>query len=117
MNLSGTIKRLKTGSYVVTRRTPQARVNGVAQSPLDTKINIVANIQPASGRDLQRLPEGMRQSETIVIFCETELHVVKSGRLPDLIAYNGKSYEVSSVEPWADSGNFHECLAVKVGDL
>jgi hypothetical protein len=115
MNLAGTIKRLKTGTYTATRRTPTARVNGVAQPPTSNAFKITANIQPSSGAQLQRLPEGLRTSETITIWTPTELHVQQRDRLPDLVEYNGKIFEVQHVKDWQENGNFFECVAVRVG--
>jgi hypothetical protein len=114
-DLSGTIGRLKTGTYTVTRRTPAASTLGRAQAPSTATISVDACIQPASGRQLQRLPDGMRESEVIVIFSVTELKTKTTAVLPDLIAYKSGSYEVQSVKPFDDSGNYFESLAVKVG--
>ena len=117
MDLSGAILSFKTGDYTITRRTPAARVNGVEQDPTSATFIIEACVQPASGRQLQRLPDGMRQSETIAVYTSTELKTIESAPLADLISFKGKSYELANVKPFDDLGNYFECVAVKVRDL
>jgi hypothetical protein len=114
-NLADTVRRFKTGTYVVTRRTPVAHVKGRAQPPTTAAINVDACVQPASGRQLQRLPDGMRDSEAIALWCEVELKTKTTTTLPDLIAYRGASYEVQLVKPYDELAGFFEVVAIKVG--
>ncbi len=115
LDLLGVIKRFKTGDYTVTRRTQVAPSSGRASAPTTATISIAACVQPASGRQLQRLPEGMRESEAIAIWCDLELKIKTSTGLPDLVSYRGASYEVQLVKPFDELGNYFEAVAVKVG--
>lgn len=110
MDLSGVISALGTGSYTVTRPTASSYTNGRLNAPSTSTFVINASVQPASGRDLQRLPEGQRSSEIKSIFTMTEL------RLTDVVTIGSSTYQVQHVERWADSGNFFKALALKTGD-
>jgi hypothetical protein len=116
MSVAGAIRALKTGTYTVTRRTQVAPVLGRAQAPTTTTLSVDACIQPATGKQLQRLPEGLRHAEVIAIWTETELKTAAQGttQLPDLISYKSASYQVQDVKDYSDSGGFYEALAIKV---
>lgn len=76
-------------------------------------------IQPASPKDLQRLPEGQRTNAAIVIFTDCEL---LTGDAPDTQAdhvipcggnvHVGVEFEIQSLEPWPRHRKY---LAIKVG--
>ncbi len=114
MRLSNTIKRLATGTYTVTRPagsfTAGRWVEGTA-----TTFEIVANIQPATPKELERLPEGQRTREVIAVWTDTELKTatVPVGSRGDRIAYGGASYEVQAVERW-ELGGYWKALAGKM---
>lgn len=93
-----------TGSYTVTRRTKGGFVRGRAQSTTDTTLTITASVQPASGRDLLRLPEGRRMTETRVLFTTTLLLAGDSTREADLVTINGESWETQTCEQWIQAG-------------
>lgn len=118
-DFSDTIERLGDHrEYVVTRfAAGQTFTDGVLNPPASAPLPIVAMIQPASGRDLQRLTEGLRSSQVIVIWTKTELLTVDEDaqQLPDQITYLGKLFQVERCEPWAETGGFFEVLARKVG--
>lgn len=101
----------------VTARSGGAYSNGrwVSASPT-TVSGIAASVQPASGRDLLRLPENRRNSETIKIFTRTPLSAGQTaiGREADRVTYLGNEYEVSHVASW--SGVFVDALAVLLGE-
>lgn len=115
MNLLSVIKSFKTGDYTVTRRLQTAAIKGIAQPPTLSNFIIEACVQPAMGRMLQRLPEGVRQSEIKVVFCKEELLTNSNTQLSDLVTINGKDFEVSNVKPFDELGNYFEILTVKVG--
>lgn len=118
-DMSDTIERLGDyREYTVTRYTVgQAFTAGNLNVPASTPLPIVAMIQPASGRDLQLLDEGLRSSQVIVVFTKTELLTANEAiqQLPDKISYRSQLFQVERVEPWEETGGFFECLARKVG--
>jgi hypothetical protein len=112
-DMSDAVALLTSGTYTVTHRTASAYTDGRRTAPTTSTESITASVQPASGRDIQRLPEGKRDRETIVIFTATQLKVGLAGaQEADLISVNGSSFEVTTVEPWAALGNFYRCVAV-----
>lgn len=112
--VSGAIASLATGTYLVTRRAASTYVDGVATPGAETTFNTVAVAVPVSGRELQRLPEGMRSREVMRIFTEDELRTVQPGSDPDLVSIDGYLFEVQAVSRWV-AGGYYEAFAVKVG--
>lgn len=116
--LPGAIASLGTGTYSVSRSSVGTLTNGVVvPDPSPTTLSIEAAIQPASGRQLQRLPEGKRNSESIGIWTTTALRTadVAAGVEADVVTYKGAQYQVENVRDWMDSGGFYECVALRVG--
>lgn len=115
-DLSDVIELLASGCYVVTRRGVTTRVAGRRVAPVSTTFEIVASVQPASGRDIARLPEGQRSSEVMTIFTKTELRPAQPelGTEPDRVAIDGGVFEVASVQRWNKLGNFFKATAVRV---
>lgn len=59
-------------------------------------------VQPAQAKDLERLPEGDRDKETIAVYTQSPLSVGE-GEGPtkaDAIRFNEALYTVTSVEAW-----------------
>jgi hypothetical protein len=107
MDLSGAITNLASDSISVSR--PAAATydskgrlvnNGTAST-----FSARASVQPATGKDLLRMPEGLRTTDLQAIFCATEL---KTG---DLVTLPEGVYQVQHVEVWARSGNFYRAVA------
>lgn len=94
-----TLKRRAAGTTTLGRYTPGAQ----------TTSTISGAVVPATGKDLERLPEGMRARATIRIILETELIVHPD---PDEIVWLGSTYEVQHAAPWSP-GTFWDCLAVR----
>lgn len=119
-DMSGTIRRLGGNlSYTVTRYKARGTTDGeVDPLRVDSTFDIKASIQPASGNDLQRLPEGMRTSDVVVIFTSTLLRVLGQDAAdqlpPDTIVYNGSTYQIETVQDWIKDANYCEALARKV---
>lgn len=59
-------------------------------------------VLPATPRELERLPEGDRDRETITVYSREPLRVGQrpEGTAADVILWQGQRYEVASVEPW-----------------
>lgn len=59
-------------------------------------------IQPATPRELERLPEGDRDRESITVYSETPLRIGQrpEGEAADIIHWRGMRFEVASVETW-----------------
>lgn len=63
-------------------------------------------IQPAQGKDLERLPEADRDKETIAVFTDMQLSVGEEDgpTKADGVRWNGGIYTVTSVEAWPKYG-------------
>lgn len=121
MDIAALIQSFSTGTYSVTRRTVGAVVRGVSQPTVDASLMITASIQPATGQDLLRLPEGRRTNLTRVIFTTTELLTGDQGEPneADLVIIDGLSWEVQHVERWQDADGVdvgYRCIAQQPTD-
>lgn len=102
--------------YTVTRTGVAAYdVHGDPVAGSSSTFSIRACVQPVSGRDLQRVPEGLRTQELIALFTPTELRTKTGTNEPDTVAVNGVTYQVQQVERWAELGNYWRAIAMKVG--
>lgn len=119
MNAADTISRFASGTYAVTRSAAGSfnATTGVYAPGSTSTIQVPASIQPLGGRELLRLPEEERTKERIVIFTAVELFTSSpaAGTVGDVVAYNGKNFEVQTVERWAELGAYWKVIAAKVG--
>ena len=71
------------------------------------------NIQPASQRAIERLPEGTRSDGAIVLFTDVALRTAESSDYPaDRIVCLGTEYEVSQSDGWSSHRRY---TCTKVG--
>lgn len=67
----------------------------------------MGRFQPASQRDIQRLPEGSRADGAVVLFTDCELRTTEAdNQVADRIMYRSTEYEVSGVEEWESHGRY-----------
>jgi hypothetical protein len=87
----------------------------VSEATTETRFDIEVSIQPTGSKDLQLLPEGMRNQDTVKIFTETELFSVRrsESKTPDRILYRGVIYQVELVDDWHELGNYFRVIAVR----
>ncbi len=109
--LAALIRRWSIPVEVVKRTAPTA-VNGRFAAPEESRRTIRAHVQPVSGRELQRLPEGLRDRFTIRVWTDAELRIADQ-TLPDLLLYNDSRFEVQTSQPWQQIAGFFEYLATK----
>lgn len=114
-DMSDVVESMITDTYAVTRRSASVYADGRLQDPVDQIFSINASVQPATGRDLQRLPEGTRTAEVRAIFTTSELLTQGVDQSPDVLAIEGFAYEVQTVEQWGSVGNYFKALAMKIG--
>lgn len=109
-DLSDVISNLATGVYEVVRPNPAGydSTTGLAEPDgAPTEFDIVACVQPASGKELQRLTEGRRSKTVWSVWTATALE------LEDVINIGGAECEVEHVADWTAAGNFCKALAVR----
>lgn len=100
----------------VTRRAASTYTAGRLDTPSTSTFGIAASVQPTSGKDLQRLPEGSRTAETRTVYTSTELRCQTAAQAPDLLTLEGESWEVQTAENWGSVGAYWKCIVQKTGD-
>jgi hypothetical protein len=113
-DVSDVIDALATGIYTVSRPGQTTYLNGRRQPPTTTSFDIRAAVQPATGRQLDRLPEGLRTHEAIAIWTRTELRTENANGEPDVISVGGFDYQIDAVNRWQPSGGYFMALATRV---
>lgn len=120
MDLADLVQSFSTktddATYTVTRSKKKVFDTGRAiPDPSPEKFDIVASIQPTSGRELLRLPEARRTIETRTIFTTTILFTGGQGAKfeADIIEFDGQTWEVQTVERWLQPGGeaVYRCMA------
>lgn len=88
-------------SFTVLRRAETVDDKGRAGHSEEAQ-SMTGVVQPAGPRELERLPEGERDRETLSIYTRTPLRVgnVDAGTAADIVVYGGGRYTVSAVETW-----------------
>lgn len=118
IDLSETVLDLASGSYAVTRTTPGTYgTDGRFIPGTPTTFNITASVQPLNGRDLLRLPDGLRTSELLRVYSPTRLFVQGAGQDPDVITIEGIPHQVETCETWGPDGNYWKMLVRSVRRL
>lgn len=115
MSLAGAISSLgHAATYTVTRRAPRT-YTGPRLNPASvlSTFDVVGQMTPASGRDLLRLPEGLRSREARRFITGTELKAAAEGAGGDVVAADGFSWEVSNVKSWG--GEFFDVVLTRAG--
>jgi len=88
--------------YIVTRREPGVYVEGRFVDGGSASFPGSGSVQPASGKDLQQVPEASRTREILKLFTMDELFTASEtqGRDSDRVNINGIDYEVQSEIRW-----------------
>ena len=83
--------------------------SGLMIKPDLTTTSATGNVQPLSGKELDRLPEGLKLRESILIISTNQMNP------DDIITYAGKTYKVTPLENWTGhlSIGRYEAVAVR----
>jgi hypothetical protein len=113
-DLSDAILQLAS-PYTVTRRAANGYgSDGRAIAPTTSTVTVQAVVEPLKGKDVARLPEGLRTRRSKVVFTPTQLYAQEGGQNPDRISIDGEAYEVQAVERWYELGGFYRAVVVGV---
>lgn len=115
-DLGPVIGQLKSGSYVVTRFGGGDYVEGAYVAGETETLTIEASVQPASGKELQRLPEGERTSDYLSVWTQTELFGRQESKSPDRILVDGYTYEVALVNDWLSEGGYVHAVVQRLDE-
>lgn len=114
MDLSDVVLALATGTYTVTRASGVGTyVDGVFVPASTSTVDVVAGVYPLTGRELQRLPEGLRTKELRQVFTVDPLLVSAPEQRPDVVSIQGATWQVETVEDWEPAGNFYRNIVSK----
>ena len=85
-----TVKRQAAGAYVAGVWVPGAA----------SQVTIQASVQPASAEDMQRLPEGQRQTGAVKLYTSDTLLTSIGDQKADVVVTEQGEYEVSVADVW-----------------
>lgn len=115
MDLSDVIASFATGTYTVTRRSASAYgSDGRLDANSTSTFSVAACVQPVTGRELERLPEGLRNREVLAMWSPIELKTQGDSQDPDYVSIDGDTYEVHKLERWNTLGAYWRALLTKV---
>lgn len=102
------VRRFAAGGYDATGRY---------QSPASALTPTRAVVNPATPREIEKLPENERTSESITVFTSALLQTsdVASQAKADQVVWAGKTYEVKRTQDWTRQAGYAWALAVRVG--
>ena len=107
----------KSYTLTVERVNPGSYVNGKFVAGAATTFDIKTSWQPATGRELEALPEGMRQSAIFKGYPGDEVKTADPETLQEedvITGPDGGSYRVVFVGPWQNSLiNHYKFMAVR----
>lgn len=113
------IKEFKNADLEIQRTGPGRRVKGRWRSgELDT-FDAIAVVVPATPKEIEQFPEGIRGADSKKVFTECELRITDESKQTrgDFFCYKGGTYEVFKVSDWADTDlPFYESFAFKQDD-
>ncbi len=111
------IANFPRGTFTRYRRVAQEFVRGRATpGSVTITTGLRAVCVPTTGRDLLRLPEGLRTKETKRVFAavaDFDIRGLEGDAPPDELAYAGDFWEVATVSKWDEEGAFRDVLIQK----
>lgn len=87
----------------VVTRIPNVNGRGEA-SFLESTINAVGSVQPASGKTIQRLPEEFRVANISSFWFQGEIVATAPGKYSSVLIFKGRRYQVQTVFDWTNFG-------------
>lgn len=92
-------------------------VNSLGESVItESVLDTVGSVQPASGRQLQRLPEALRLENLSSFWFKGTIVATAPQRYPSILVFGGIRYQVKNVMDWSNFGQGYTeglCVAEK----
>lgn len=107
MALVDVIASFATGTYSVTRTAAGAYTVGRYAAGGTSTFSIEASVQPVTGRDLKKVPEGHHADELRIVYTTTELRTRAPGSEPDVVTIDSEPWHVVRFERWQAFGGTH----------
>jgi hypothetical protein len=76
-------------------------------------------VQPASGRELQLLPDSARTAGTIIVYTPFALQGVTDTTVPDIVIWDERNYRVTLTNPYTNYGAGYTqatCTLIELAD-
>lgn len=99
-----TVRRYAPGSYVAGKYVP-----GATSAPA-----CLASVQPLSGNEIVRIPEGDRQRERKKLYAADLLQISNEAvmqKADEILGLEGRDWQVESVQKWTD---YWKCIIVAI---
>lgn len=96
------IPLLGQGIYTV-RRGTQTQVNYAPTYQVTSVFTVRASVQPLSGDEMQRAPEGLRATHGIKIYAPLDVVLRTAdvpGQVPDVLQYGGRWYQIQRLQEY-----------------
>ena len=71
----------------------------------ETTVSTIGSVQPASVKEISRLPESIQVSDVRKFWIKAEILSDGSSQYPDIIVFNNKRFQVINVEDWMNYGS------------
>jgi hypothetical protein len=115
VNLFGIIGSMPTVQATLKRRGAGGYVKGVYSGGTVTTSTIPVVFWPASAREIERLPEGLRTREVIGIAAKIRLMVAEdtTGTQADVLTVEGRDYEIQKASAYISQAGYCHALAVR----
>lgn len=78
--------------------------------------DVMGVVRPASGADLQMIPEGDERRETLNFLTLEKTYLTDENHLADVFRYRGKTYKAVSKRDWKDHGFYKTTATLIEGD-
>lgn len=101
-------------TFTIRRQAQGTFVKGRYQTTTED-ITVTGIVAPASGKDLELLPEGDRESGMKTFYTEVPMYVTGKGSVSDVCIFRGQTYKLTSVNDYSSNG-YWKALGTLRGD-
>lgn len=117
MDLTDVIASFATGTYAVRRRASSTYTDGYLDPDSFTTLSVTGCLQPVTGRELQRMPEGWQDQEVQQLWSPIYLRTKQDDGAADVLEIDGVLWEVQKCERWDTLGAYWRAYMMKVEPL
>lgn len=99
------------------RHLPAPVVKGKVRGRLPTQSDTVTgSFQPITGRELELLPEGMKNRGAWKFYTQADFQTVNVSEcgIPDRLVFDGVTYETQRVDDWAHAAGYSKVTLTRV---
>lgn len=101
-------------THVVTRRSASSfDATGDFVEGASSQISISGSLQPVTGRMIEKMPEGLRDKASAVMYTASVLNSARDGNAGDRISFGSDTYEVMGIIDWSDPVGGHYAYALE----